>query len=222
MTEKQNVIGTRPTTWLGVVVTAVSAIVITGLVLALPALTSWAGSSVPSGPADEVVMSVPQESADPPVPGDLGSSVEDGFLPAGATIDDTGYPGLANLDSALRQALREASAAATAEGVRIDVVSGWRSAAYQQQLLDDAVDDYGSREEAARWVATPDRSLHVSGDAVDVGFAAAAWLDENGAAFGLCRIYDNESWHFELRPDAPTEGCPALFWDPTYDPRLQE
>ena len=62
---------------------------------------------------------------------------------------------------------------------------------------------YGSEAEAARWVATPDTSAHVSGDAVDIGpSAAAAWLSEHGAAYGLCQIYGNEPWHYELRPDA--------------------
>ena len=32
--------------------------------------------------------------------------------------------------------------------------------------------------------------------------AATAWLSEHGAAYGLCQIYGNEPWHYELRPDA--------------------
>ena len=52
-------------------------------------------------------------------------------------------------------------------------------------------------------MATPDTSAHVSGDAVDIGPSdAAAWLSEHGAAYGLCRIYGNEPWHYELRPEA--------------------
>ena len=47
----------------------------------------------------------------------------------------------------------------------------------RQQLLDEAISKYGSEAEAARWVATPNTSAHVSGDAVDVGPSdAAAWL----------------------------------------------
>ena len=58
-------------------------------------------------------------------------------------------------------------------------------------------------DEAARWVATPATSAHVSGDAVDIGHAdAAAWLSKHGAEYGLCQIYRNEPWHYELRPDA--------------------
>jgi LAS superfamily LD-carboxypeptidase LdcB len=99
--------------------------------------------------------------------------------------------------------------------------SGWRSKAYQAHLLDEAVARYGSRAEAARWVATPDTSAHVSGEAIDLGSAAAAWLSQNGARYGLCRVYGNEPWHYELRPDAPDHGCPAVYADPTHDPRMQ-
>ena len=77
-------------------------------------------------------------------------------------------------------------------------------------------------QEAARWVATPGRSAHVSGDAVDIGpAAAAAWLSEHGAAYGLCRIYANEPWHYELRPEAGADGCPPMYADPTQDPRMR-
>lgn len=103
------------------------------------------------------------------------------------------------------------------------VNSGWRSPAYQDHLLRDAVAEYGSAEEAARWVATPQTSAHVSGNAVDIGpFDAAAWLARQGAAYGLCRIYRNEAWHFELRPEAIGSGCPAMYADAAHDPRMQQ
>ena len=110
---------------------------------------------------------------------------------------------MAKLDPALLGALRRAATAAADDGVRFLVDSGWRSREYQEQLLQEAVAKYGSEEEAARWVATPDTSAHVSGDAVDLGPAeATAWLSKHGAAYGLCQIYRNEPWHYELRPDA--------------------
>ena len=40
-------------------------------------------------------------------------------------------------------------------------------------------------------------------------------------AYGLCQIYDNESWHYELRPEAIDRGCPPMYADPTHDPRMQ-
>ncbi len=103
------------------------------------------------------------------------------------------------------------------------LTSGWRSPEYQEQLLREAVDMYGSELEAARWVASADTSAHVSGSAVDIApFDAMAWLSEHGAAYGLCQIYGNEPWHFELRPDAVDRGCPPPYADPTHDPRLQQ
>ncbi len=148
--------------------------------------------------------------------------VADGAVPDGTTVFDDGVPGVANLDPALLDALRRAATGAADEGVELLVDSGWRSPGYQQHLLDEAVLKYGSHAEAARWVAPPGRSAHVSGDAVDIGPAAgAAWLSRRGAEYGLCQTYENEPWHYELRPRAGVQGCPAMYADPTQDPRLQ-
>jgi D-alanyl-D-alanine carboxypeptidase len=150
-----------------------------------------------------------------------GTTTEDGALPDGVTVFDDQYPGVANLNPDLLQALREA--ATDADGIEFYVNSGWRSPAYQQQLLDEAVAKYGSEKEAARWVATPDTSPHVSGHAVDIGRSdATAWLSKHGAAYGLCQIYSNEPWHYELRPEAIDRGCPPMYADPTHDPRMQQ
>ena len=131
--------------------------------------------------------------------------------------------GAGNLDPALVGALRQAAADAAYDGVELYVKSGWRSPQYQQQLLNEAISKYGSEAEAARWVATPETSPHVSGDAVDIGpSAATAWLSEHGAEYGLCQIYGNEPWHYELRPEAVDHGCPPMYADPTHDPRMQQ
>ena len=153
--------------------------------------------------------------------GPLGEA--DGAVPDGTTVFDNEVPGVANLDSDLLGALRQAATDAADDGVEFVVDSGWRSPAYQEQLLHEAVLKYGSEEEAARWVLTPNRSAHVSGDAVDIGpSGAAAWLSEHGAEYGLCQIYGNESWHYELRPEAIAHGCPPTYSDPTQDPRMQQ
>jgi zinc D-Ala-D-Ala carboxypeptidase len=147
---------------------------------------------------------------------------DDGALPDGVTVFGDQYPGFANLDPDLLQALREAATDAADDGIEIYVNSGWRSPEYQNQLLREAVSKYGSYTEAARWVATPDTSPHVSGDAVDVGsFDATAWLSEDGGEYGLCQIYRREFWHYELRPQAIDRGCPPMYADPTHDPRMQ-
>ena len=148
--------------------------------------------------------------------------MDDGAVPDGATIFDDGISGIARLDPALLVATRQAAGDAADDGVAFVVDSGWRSPEYQEHLLREAIATHGSPEEAARWVATPETSAHVSGDAVDIGPAeAAAWLSERGAAYGLCQIYGNEPWHVELRPEAVADGCPPPYADPTHDPRMR-
>ena len=150
-------------------------------------------------------------------------SEADGAVPDGATVFDDGIPGVANIDPALLGALRRAGTDAADDGLEFVVDSGWRSPEYQEQLLHEAVSKYGSEEEAARWVAAPNTSAHVSGDAVDIGHSdATGWLSEHGAEYGLCQIYGNEPWHYELRPEAIDHGCPPLYADPTQDPRMQQ
>lgn len=151
----------------------------------------------------------------------------DGFIPDRAVVSvfDEDIPAVGRLDPDLLDALRRAATDAAADGARLRVNSGWRSPEYQLQLWQDAVVEHGSPDEASRWVATPETSAHVSGDAVDIGsvgfFDAAAWLSERGAAHGLCQIYGNEPWHYELRPDAVDDGCPPMYADPSEDPRMQ-
>jgi D-alanyl-D-alanine carboxypeptidase len=158
----------------------------------------------------------------PGAPGERGALGEaDGAIPDGTTVFDDEISGVANLDPALLSALRQAATDAAGAGVEFYIDSGWRSPEYQEQLLHEAVLKYGSEAEAARWVATPSRSAHVSGEAVDGGpSGAAAWLSEHGAEHGLCQIYGNEPWHYELRPEAVDHGCPPMYADPTQDPRM--
>ena len=60
-------------------------------------------------------------------------------------------------------------------------------------------------------MATPDTSAHVSGDAVDIGPVGGQrrGCPQHGAAYGLCQIYDNEPWHYELRPRGRRPGLPG-------------
>ncbi|MGE3984514.1 MAG: M15 family metallopeptidase [Dehalococcoidia bacterium] len=160
----------------------------------------------------------------PPLRSDnRGALAEDeGAAPSGTTVFDDDVPAVANLAPDLLDALRLAANDAARDGIRFTVNDGWRSPAYQEQLLREAIAKYGSAKEAARWVASPTKSAHVSGDAVDIGpLAATTWLSKHGAAYGLCQIYRNEPWHYELRPDATEDGCPAMYADPTRDPRLR-
>lgn len=157
------------------------------------------------------------------VAGGVGAlSLADGVVPTGTTAFDEHLPGVMRLGQDLLAALREATMGAAEEGILLYINSGWRSPKHQDRLLCDAIETYGSGAEAARWVATAQTSLHVSGDAVDVGPShAAAWLSEHGATYRLCRVYRNEPWHFELFPEAASDGCPHMYPDPTSDPRLR-
>ncbi len=147
----------------------------------------------------------------------------DGLVDEGTTVFNDSVAAVANLDIELVEALRRAAADAAIDGVTFYVNSGWRSADYQDQLLEQAVEQYGSPAEAARWVATSSTSPHVSGDAVDVGqYDAIDWLAQHGARYGLCQIYANEPWHFEFRPAAVENGCARMYSDPTQDPRMQQ
>jgi hypothetical protein len=171
----------------------------------------------PLGEADGAPFDVPRSERRGP----LGEA--DGAVPDGTTVFDDEIPGVANLDPALLGPLRQAATDAADDGVEFHVNGGWRSPEYQEQLLREAVSEYGSEEEAARWVATPETSAHVSGDAVDIGPSdATAWLSEDGADYGLCQIYGNEPWHYELRPEAIDDGCPPVYADPTQDPSMQQ
>jgi hypothetical protein len=195
-----------------------------GLLFVLAAVVAahghqWPASSEASAPSPS--------SATPPLDlpgrerrGGLGEA--DGAVPDGTTVFDDGVPGVANLDPDLLGALRRAATAAAGNGLNVVVDSGWRSAEYQERLLHEAISKYGSEEVAARWVATPETSAHVSGEAVDIGPSdATAWLSKHGARYGLCQIYRNEPWHFELRPKAIDRGCPSMYSDPSQDPRMQ-
>jgi zinc D-Ala-D-Ala carboxypeptidase len=106
------------------------------------------------------------------------------------------------LNPSLVKAVSRARAAAARAGLSLVINSGYRTWAKQQQMYDSAVRRYGSARAARRWVLPPQESTHVRGLAVDIGTpAAAAWLATRGGAFGLCRAYADEPWHFEYRPD---------------------
>jgi hypothetical protein len=147
-----------------------------------------------------------------------------GAVRRGLTVFDNERPPVANLDPDLLDAVRRAALnAASRDGVKIVINSGWRSPEYQERLRRQAASKYGSEENAARWVATAETSSHVSGRAVDIGPShAMAWLSRHGAGYGLCQTYRNEPWHFELRPEAIDDGCPSMYADPRHDPRMQQ
>jgi zinc D-Ala-D-Ala carboxypeptidase len=155
------------------------------------------------------------EPPPPPAPLAIGPAATDtygGWIPDGQTLSpfDTSNPALTQLDPALLKAVQDATTAAKAQGIDLRINSGWRSKGFQQRLFDDAVRTYGSVDIARQFVASPEVSKHVVGQALDVATVDAdKWLIQNGAQFGLCQIYANELWHFELAVD-PQGACPQL------------
>ncbi len=208
-----------------------------GVVVA--ALVSVAGCGSPAGGFSAAPASVPEQSAytssdhnrgdvsphppgEPPADGPTALGVADGRLPDGVGVFDT-YPAVTNLDPALLAALRDAATDAAGDSVTFYVNSGWRSSAYQEQLRQEAVTKYGTSADTARWVAVPATSPHVSGNAVDIGdLDATTWLSEHGSRYGLCQIYANEPWHYELRLHTDHHRCPDMYADPSHDPRMQQ
>jgi LAS superfamily LD-carboxypeptidase LdcB len=108
----------------------------------------------------------------------------------------------------LRRRLAAAMKAARKGGVRMSVRSGWRSPQQQERLIRYYTRQVGSRQAAYRWALPVADSLHVTGEAVDIG-QGAAWLRQNGWRYGLCRRYRSEPWHFEMLAE-PGTRCPPL------------
>ena len=197
-------------------------LLVVGLVVVIAAITAAISYQLPS--SSSASPSSPSDAAPPTLGGEhRGALDETGRVPDGITVFDDEVPAVANVDPALLEALRRAATDAAGDGVEFYVNSGWRSPEYQDELLREAISEYGSEAEAARWVATAATSPHVSGDAVDIGhYDATAWLSEHGAGYGLCQVYSNEPWHYELRAEAIEHGCPTAYADPTQDPRMQQ
>ena len=174
------------------------------LVLAMSALSCGDTESEPEpAPAPKGLAHVRSGGDQPPI-GDGGSPFN---------VDE---PTIGNLDPDLLDAIEAAARDAQDDGVRLLITSGWRSREHQQRLFDEAVSTYGSEEEALRYVSTPDTSAHVTGDAVDIGPTEADdWLSQHGADYGLCQIFANEIWHFELAT-APGGRCPDMLPDSSY------
>jgi LAS superfamily LD-carboxypeptidase LdcB len=125
------------------------------------------------------------------------------------------------LHPGLLDAFGRAQAQAADAGHELTMTTGFRTAEEQAAMLDAEVAERGSLKEALWWVFPPDRSMHVQGLAIDVGDGAAAdWLADEGARFGLCKTLAWEWWHFEWRERWEADGaCPAPAQVPGDAPR---
>ena len=115
------------------------------------------------------------------------------------------------LHPTLRLRFDVAQRVARNEGVNLYIASGFRTLERQLFLFKRAIARYGSEAEAAKWVLPPYISNHPRGLAIDVNYpddpSGAAWLEKNGFRFGLCRVFENEWWHFEAAT-VPGQPCP--------------
>ena len=139
-------------------------------------------------------------------------SLGSGAIPRSMTRPNT-------IDKQLVYRFKAAQAAAKKDGQALYIASGFRSLARQKVLFAQAIRKYGSAAEASKWVAPPLISHHPWGVAIDVNYpdepVGARWLEVNGSKFGLCRVFENEWWHFEP-VIAPGWKCPALVPDATF------
>ncbi|MBS1843369.1 MAG: transglycosylase SLT domain-containing protein [Actinobacteria bacterium] len=89
------------------------------------------------------------------------------------------------------------AAAASAAGITLIVVSGFRSDAEQAELFAAHPDP--------KWVAPPGTSLHRCATELDLGPESAyGWIDANASRFGFVQRYSWEAWHMGYdRPPAP-------------------
>ena len=115
------------------------------------------------------------------------------------------------------------------EKVQLVLISAFRSVKYQEYLFNRAAKKYGSKKEAARYVAPPGCSEHHTGCAVDIGDAddpganlsvrfekteAFKWLKKNAGKYGFTLSFprDNsqgvsyEPWHWRFKGSIQKSG----------------
>lgn len=207
--------------------TPTSAAITTGS--ATPVSSSAPAPTTPDLPSGEVTSETAAPSADAPSNDAPSTTAGPGFDPATLPDqpapdpelpgDDSGGPCASDpnyfdedptgLDENVVTAWRAVEIAANSQGLVVCLNDGKRSRAQQQDTYDAYVAQYGQAM-ADQYVLTPDKSAHVTGYAIDVQPAAAFnWLENTNGAFGFCRTYDNEAWHFEFNRDYAATGCPA-------------
>ncbi|HWG11605.1 MAG TPA: M15 family metallopeptidase [Rhodanobacteraceae bacterium] len=126
-------------------------------------------------------------------------------------------------------ALREMMLAAESEGVTLQIVSGYRSAEYQAELLRQKMHRGMPLESALRINTPPGYSEHQTGCAVDLTTPGAAatessfadtaayrWLQRHGPEYGFRLSYPSgnpngiefEPWHWRYAATTPTASFP--------------
>ncbi len=109
--------------------------------------------------------------------------------------------------------------AAAGDGIRLLIVSGYRSFEYQANLIRNKLNSGQDLDEILQTSAAPGYSQHHTGNAIDIATPgsrplteefetsdAFVWLGENAATYGFSMTYDRdnalgmiyEPWHWSL------------------------
>lgn len=159
------------------------------------------------------------------IPADYGQDGSPPFYVEATDLVDVGP----NLVGRMQRLTPEAAARwqqmveqASDAGVRLLIVSGFRSFEYQAQLIRNKIDSGQTIEEILQVNAAPGFSQHHTGAAIDIAapgsrplteeFAdsnAFKWLTDNGLQFGFSMTYPPgnrygfiyEPWHWAQNPD---------------------
>jgi hypothetical protein len=130
-----------------------------------------------------------------PVNAEATAELSPGAAPAGGLASGGGYKGplVYRQGKPMRpdvaQAFDRMARAAAGAGIRLIVVSAFRSDAEQAVLF--------ARHPDPRWVAPPGKSLHRLATELDLGPPSAyGWLVANSRRFGFVKRYTWEPWHF--------------------------
>jgi hypothetical protein len=135
---------------------------------------------------------------------EAGTAVSGGGMAAMATGGGYGGPLVYRNGEGMRPDVAAAfdrmAGAASADGIGLLVVSGFRSDAEQAALFAAHPDP--------KWVAPPGHSLHRCATELDLGPETAySWLAANARRFGFAQRYSWEAWHFGF--DAGPAPCSA-------------
>jgi len=158
------------------------------------------------------------------IPADYGAGGRPPFFQDATELVDVGP----NLTGRMQRLTPDAAArwqkmvdVAAREGVRLMIVSGFRSFDYQAELIRSKLSNGQSIEQILKVNAAPGFSQHHTGRAVDIatpgsrpltdefeGTEAFGWLTENAADFGFSMSYPQnnpygfiyEPWHWSLDP----------------------
>jgi len=170
------------------------------LVLAVGFLSIGCGVDAEGPPPDIDVIARGLSSVNCTTHTDTGYTNDKPFAITVVTVD--GKP----VERATANAYYVMAQAASAAGVTLKVVSGFRTMAEQRYLYACYVN---CNCNSCNLAAQPGYSNHQSGHALDLNTAAPgvyAWLANNGGRFGFKRTVPSEAWHWEWWSGGPGGG----------------